>query len=92
MIVHFYATLRAAVGKREVEVLLADGATISRLVSELIRQYPALRQDMVDHEGNLLDHIHFFINGKDIVQFEQGFETRLSTQDVISIFPPIGGG
>jgi molybdopterin synthase sulfur carrier subunit len=92
MIVHFYATLRVAVGKREVEVLLAEGATISQLVSELTRQYPALRQDMVDHEGNLLDHIHLFINGKDIVQFEHGVETRLSAKDVISIFPPIGGG
>jgi molybdopterin synthase sulfur carrier subunit len=92
MLVHFYATLRSVVGQREVEILLPDGAPVRQLVSEIVTQYPALRREMVDKRGNLQSHIHIFVNGRDITHLENQIDTRLSSGDVISIFPPVGGG
>jgi len=92
VIVHFYATLRSVVGRREVDVSLPDGASVRQLVNEVVTQYPALRQEMVDKKGNLQSHIHIFVNGRDIVHLENSIDTRLAPADVVSIFPPVGGG
>ncbi len=92
MLVRFYATLRSMIGQREVEVLLPDGALVRQLVGEIVTLYPALRQEMLDQSGNLQSHIHIFINGRDITHLENQIDTRLSPGDVISIFPPVGGG
>ena len=80
------------IGRREVEILLPDGAPVRQLVSEIVTQYPALRREMVDKRGNLQSHIHIFVNGRDITHLENQIDTRLSSGDVISIFPPVGGG
>ena len=92
MLVHFYATLRSVVGRREVEILLPDGAPVRQLVSEIVAQYPALGPEMIDKNGNVQGHIHIFVNGRDITHLENQIDTRLSSGDVISIFPPVGGG
>jgi molybdopterin synthase sulfur carrier subunit len=92
MIVHFYATLRTVVGKREVDIPLPEFAAVWQLVDEIVAQYPALRQEIVDKKGNLQNHIHIFVNGRDIVYMENGIDSVLSPGDVISIFPPVGGG
>ena len=92
MIVNLYATLRSVVGQREIEVPLPDGATVHRLVSEIVARYPALRQEILDDQGNLQSYIHIFVNGRDITHLEFQIDTPLHAQDVISIFPPIGGG
>lgn len=92
MIVHFYATLRTIVGKREVDIQLPEGASVRQLVDGIIVEYPALRQEMVDKKGNLQSHIHIFVNGRDTVHLENEIDTTLSPGDVISIFPPVGGG
>jgi molybdopterin synthase sulfur carrier subunit len=92
MLVHFYATLRSVIGQREVEILLPDGTPMRRLVSEIVTQYPALRQEMIDQNGNMQSHIRIFVNGRDITHLENQIDTPLSSGDVISIFPPVGGG
>ena len=92
MIVHFYATLRSVIGQREVDIPLTEGASVRQLVNAIVTQYPALRQEMVDKKGNLQSHIHIFVNGRDITHLDQAIDTRLSSSDVISIFPPVGGG
>lgn len=92
MLVHFYATLRSVIDQREVEILLPDGASVRQLVSEIVTQYPALHQEMMDQKGTLQSHIRIFVNGRDITHLENQIDTRLSSEDVISIFPPVGGG
>ena len=60
MLVHFYATLRSMIGQREVEILLPDGAPVRQLVSEIVTQYPALRQEMIDQEWQLAESYSHF--------------------------------
>lgn len=92
MIVNFYATLRSIVGARQVEFPLPPGGTLHQLIAEIIRQYPALRAEMLDSQGNLHGHIHIFVNGRDSTLLADTLGTILGPSDTIAIFPPVGGG
>ncbi len=92
MKVNFYATLREIVGGRTVEIPLEDGTTLESLLETLFERYPRLRQELIDEQGNLYPHVHVFINGRDAPFLDAGLQTPISTQDVISIFPAVGGG
>ena len=92
MIVNFYATLRRVVGQKTVDFDLAPGTTVSQLIDEMIRCYPALRQELLDEHGQLYRHVHLFINGRDAPFLENGLDTPLSEEDVMGVFPAVGGG
>jgi len=92
MIVNFYATLRQIVGSRQVEFPLPPGSTLRQLIGEIVRQFPDLRVEMLDPQGNLYRHIHIFVNGRDSYLLVAGLDTILEPKDTISIFPPVGGG
>lgn len=92
MNVNFYATLRRVVGAKSFEFDLDEGATVAQLIDEMIRRFPALRQEMLDEQGQLYRHVHIFVNSRDAGFLEQGLDTPLSKDDVIGIFPAVGGG
>ncbi|MHB8895902.1 MAG: MoaD family protein [Candidatus Geothermincolia bacterium] len=79
--VKFYATLRQAAGARETEV---QAGTVKELIDHL----------SVDYGGRLDRYLKIstvLVNGKNVVHMK-GRRTRLKPDDVISIFPPLGGG
>jgi molybdopterin synthase sulfur carrier subunit len=90
--VNFYATLRQIVGTKTVEFSLPEGAKIRQLVEEIVRGFPALRHEMINAQGELHGHVHVFINGRDSTFLEDSLETEILSDDVISIFPAVGGG
>lgn len=92
MIVNFYATLRQVVGIRQVEFSLNPGSTLRDLIDEILKRYPDLRTEIIDPQGNVYQHIHFFINGRDSTLLDGKMDTILQADDIISIFPPVGGG
>jgi molybdopterin synthase sulfur carrier subunit len=92
MKVNFYATLRQIVGAKTVDFSLEDGITVRFLIDEIVRQYPPLRSELLDENGNLYQHVHVFINGRDVPYLEQAMETPVSSMDTISVFPAVGGG
>jgi molybdopterin synthase sulfur carrier subunit len=92
MNVNFYATLRKVVGAKSVSFNLAQGATIKQLLEEMIRCYPALRQELLDEQGELYRHVHIFINGRDVAFLDLGMDTSLVENDAIGVFPAVGGG
>jgi molybdopterin synthase sulfur carrier subunit len=47
---------------------------------------------MLDPQGGLYSHIHIFVNGRDSTFLEDSLDSVLEPGDVISIFPPVGGG
>lgn len=83
-VVKLYANLRKLAGTKE---LLVTGATIGAVVNELARQSPPLGEAVVE-EGALRPHIILTLNGHNIIDFE----TPVTEQDVIAVFPPIAGG
>jgi sulfur-carrier protein len=92
MKVNYYATLRQIVGGRQVEFDDFEGQTLRQLLQQMVERFPDLRAEILDDDGNLYNHIHIFINGRDSTLLDNKLDTVLAPADVISIFPPVGGG
>jgi molybdopterin synthase sulfur carrier subunit len=92
MQVNFYATFRQVAGAKTIDFDLQDGATLGALFATIIAAYPAMRDEMLDEKGQLGEHIRVFINERDVSYLDHFLDTPLKAGDVISIFPPLGGG
>ncbi|MGE5223034.1 MAG: ubiquitin-like small modifier protein 1 [Omnitrophica WOR_2 bacterium] len=92
MKVKFFSTLRQIVGGKAVDLNLGEAATVQQLLDEMIRCYPALQDELLDENGRLYGHVHMFVNGRDSNFLEKGMDTVLAPDDVIGIFPAVGGG
>jgi molybdopterin synthase sulfur carrier subunit len=92
MKVKFFATLREIVGGKEVDIPVSREVTAQELFDKIIEIYPALRKELLDEQGNLHGHVHFFINGRDVQFYEQSWDKPILPEDVITVFPAIGGG
>jgi MoaD family protein len=57
------------------------------VVNELVRQYPALEEVLLEN-GNLRPHVIVTLNGHNTSELSM----QVTEQDVIAIFPPIAGG
>ncbi|MCS6773588.1 MAG: MoaD/ThiS family protein, partial [Thermoflexales bacterium] len=86
--VNLFAMLRAAVGQKTVELPIESEATAGEVLACLLEHYPVLRPQLVDENGNLYSHIHFFVNGRD-VHYTNGHNTLIKPSDVVDIFPPV---
>ena len=83
---------RPIVGGKTVEFDLDQGITLRQLVQAIITRFPAMQREMLDDNGNLYSHVHIFVNGRDSVLSEKKLDTLLQADDVLNIFPPVGGG
>lgn len=79
---------QAAKGNAEVKVA---GDTIDAVVADLERQFPGLKERLVDDSGELRRFINIYVNEEDI-RFLDGRKTALKETDVVSIVPAIAGG
>ena len=92
MKVNFYATLRPIVGGKTVDFPVQNGITAQELLNTIIEQYPAMRKELLDENGRLFGHVHFFINGRDVQFLENDLDTRIGPEDEVNVFPAVGGG
>jgi molybdopterin synthase sulfur carrier subunit len=69
----------------------AKGDTVGALVEDLERQFPGLRERLVDEGGELRRFINIYVNEEDI-RFLEGQKTALKDGDHVSIVPAIAGG
>ena len=92
MDVNFYATLRAVVGQKTVQVDVPPNTTALQLVEMVSDKYPALRAELLDAQNRFQRHMKMFINGREAVYLADEFETIIQPNDKIDIFPPVGGG
>jgi molybdopterin synthase sulfur carrier subunit len=92
MQINFYATLRPIVGARTVQFDLAEGLSVGEIVTAVVTRFPPLRKELLNAEGNLYQHVHVFINGRDAPYLPEGVETLIQAGDTIDIFPAVAGG
>ncbi len=92
MKVNFYATLRPIVGQKTVELPIEGGVTVQDVLEIIVTRYPDLRAELMDENGQLLGHVHLFINGRDAPYLDNMMETQIKTTDKIDVFPAVGGG
>ena len=69
----------------------ADAGNVTDLIEVLERQFPGLRERLVDESGELRRFINLYVNEED-VRFLQGRTTVLKDGDTVSIVPAIAGG
>jgi molybdopterin synthase sulfur carrier subunit len=75
-------------GQSEIQ---ATADTVEGLVEDLERQFPGLRERLVDETGELRRFINIYVNEEDI-RFLQAKKTTLKDGDQVSIVPAIAGG
>lgn len=75
-------------GSAEVQ---AKGETVDDIVRDLERQFPGLRDRLMDEKGELRRFINLYVNEED-VRFLDGRTTSLKEGDTVSIVPAIAGG
>jgi len=69
----------------------ADASTVTDLIEVLERQFPGLKERLLEDGGQLRRFINIYINQEDI-RFLQGATTSLKQGDEVSIVPAIAGG
>ena len=82
--VKLYANLRKLAGTKELSI---TGLTLRTVVNELVREHPTVGE-IILRDGELGPHIVLTLNGHNITDFE----TPVTEQDIVAIFPPIAGG
>ena len=75
-------------GSADVQVT-AD--TVGDLIEDLERQFPGMRERLVEEGGEIRRFINIYVNEEDI-RFLQGAKTALKQGDEVSILPAIAGG
>ncbi|PWU19807.1 MAG: molybdopterin synthase sulfur carrier subunit [Candidatus Rokuibacteriota bacterium] len=69
----------------------ATADTVAALIDDLERQFPGLRERLIEQNGELRRFINIYVNQEDI-RFLQGAKTTLKQGDEVSIVPAIAGG
>lgn len=92
MKINFYATLRAAIGTKTIEIETPSELTAQQVVEAIVARYPVLRRELLDAEGRFHSHMKFFINGREAAYLDNGMSTIVRPDDKVDIFPPVGGG
>ncbi|MCF2137543.1 MAG: MoaD family protein [Candidatus Thorarchaeota archaeon] len=90
MTVKFFASVREALGTRNVEL---EANTIQDVLDALAEMFgTAFTDNVLDPEtGNLKRFYSCMVNGKR-TELLDGNDTILTEGDSIAIFPPVGGG
>ena len=92
MKVNFFATLRDIAGGKTVEFTLDHGVTAKEVLDTIITRFPLMKKELLNEDGRLYGHVHFFINGRDVQFMQDDLETIIQPGDVINVFPAVGGG
>ena len=69
-------------------VVVADGATVAAVLSDLDRQFPGIRFRMVDEQGRLRRHMKVWV-GRDEVR---DLTTPVGPSDEVTIMQALSGG
>jgi molybdopterin synthase sulfur carrier subunit len=69
----------------------ATGESVMDVVGDLERQFPGLRERLLDESGELRRFVNIYVNQEDI-RFLGGKTTALKDGDEVAIVPAIAGG
>jgi molybdopterin synthase sulfur carrier subunit len=91
---HLPSALRKWAGDKEVievSLPLDFRMTIVEAVEMLGRDYPGIRQRVLDDQGGIRRHVNVFVDGEN-VRFAQGNDTQVTHSSEIRIYPSMSGG
>ncbi len=94
MLFHLPSAIRRFAGDREVvemRIPLDVRMTVGEAFVMLGRDYPGIRQRVLDDQNNIRRHVNVFVNGEN-VRFAQGSLTQVSNDSEVWIYPALSGG
>lgn len=68
-----------------------QGKTVSELIDDLEKNYPGIKERIINEKGELRRFINIYVNEED-VRFLEGDKTPVKDGDEVSIIPAIAGG
>jgi len=81
--------LRPQVGcAREVE---ATGDTLADVLDDLFAQFPSVREQIVDGDGNLNRFVNVYVSNED-VRLGDGLQTAVPDGSTVIVLPAMAGG
>lgn len=92
MRVEFYGTYRMLVGDRTIEVELDGILTVRELLQKVCTRIPALQDALFNKHGDLYAYIPVYVNGRNPRLLDNGLNTPVWPEDVLSLFSPISSG
>ena len=69
----------------------ADASTITDLIEVLERQFPGLKERLLEDGGQLRRFVNIYLNDEDI-RYTGGVETALKPGDTLDVLPALAGG
>jgi molybdopterin converting factor small subunit len=92
MRVHIPSPLRAWTRGRDiVEYALSGPTTAAEAIAMLAREYPGVRDRVLNEQGELRRHVNIFIDGEN-ARFLGGLSAQVGPESEIWIHPAFSGG
>ncbi len=88
---HIPGALREFTAGRSTVKVDLSGSTVADALQALWVSYPAVRDRVVNEQGQVRQHINLFL-GKENIRYTGGLTTALNNGAEISIVPAVSGG
>jgi MoaD family protein len=72
-------------------VVRADGSDVRAVLDDLEHQFPGLKQEVMNEEGQVRQFVNIYVNDEDI-RYLQSLQTKLEEGDSLAILPAVAGG
>ena len=90
--VKFFTLLRLYIGKEEIDIETEqiDMKSLPLQIKDILDNY-IIREKLLNDDGTLRQGTIILLNGHNIIHIDK-LETIVQSGDVVSLFPPGGGG
>ncbi len=92
MQLRFYANMRTVMGITSLDVDDASVDTFRKLLDFLVDQYPEVAFHLLDKHGDLRPDVPVYVDGRNPRLMENGIDSPLLSEAVVSFFSPISSG
>jgi len=72
------------------DVVEVNGSTVGECLGQLVKQFPSIEDELFDKDGNVLNYIDIYVNGKS--SYPEELAKPVNDGDELYILQAIGGG
>ncbi len=69
----------------------AEGDTVGEVFTDLVRQHPGLKDQLLTESGELHRHLNVFLNDDDI-RYLGKLDAKVTPADTLTLMPAVAGG